>query len=245
MWLPELRKLPVELSDKFQNKFGIRPVEGYGTTELSPLVSVNIPPSRAHSDENGCIEGTVGRPVPGVSAKTVDADTMEDLPTGEAGILMIKGPNVMKGYLYEPEKTAEVIRDGWYATGDIAEIDKEGFIKITGRLSRFSKIGGEMVPHINIEEAIQAFIQGEDDEEVRAVVSAVPDEKKGERLVVLYTDLPKSPEEICEYLGTLGLPNLWIPTADNFIQVESIPLLGTGKLDLKGLENLVKQYLTS
>ncbi len=238
-------KLPVELCDKFENKFGIRPVEGYGATELSPLVSVNVPPSRSTSDDVGYIEGTVGRPIPGVVAKTIDPDTLEDLPIGSPGILMIKGPNVMKGYLNEPEKTAEVLRDGWYSTGDIAEIDKQGFIKITGRLSRFSKIGGEMVPHINVEEAIQNFIQGDDDEEVRAVVSAVPDEKKGERLIVLYTDLPKTPQEICEHLSTLGMPNLWIPTADNYIQVESIPLLGTGKLDLKGLEDLVKQHYAS
>ena len=235
-------KLPVELCDKFESKFGLRPVEGYGTTELSPLVSVNVPPSRSTSEEVDYIEGTVGRPIPGVSAKTIDPDTLEDLPIGTPGILMIKGPNVMKGYLHDSEKTAKVLRDGWYATGDIAIVDQQGFIRITGRLSRFSKIGGEMVPHINVEEAIQSFIQGEDDEDVRAVVSAMPDPKKGERLVVLYTDLPKTPQEICEHLGTLGIPNLWIPSADSFIQVETIPLLGTGKLDLKGLDDLVKQY---
>ena len=235
-------KLPVELCDKFENKFGIRPVEGYGTTELSPLVSVNVPPTRSTTDEVDYIEGTVGRPVPGVSAKTVHPDTLVDLPVGEPGLLMIKGPNVMKGYLYEPEKTAEAIRDGWYSTGDVAVIDREGFIRITGRQSRFSKIGGEMVPHINVEEAIQDFVQSEDDEAILAAVSAMPDEKKGERLVVLYTQLPKTPQEVCEHLNSLGLPNLWIPSADNFIQVDSIPVLGTGKLDLKGLDEMVKQH---
>ncbi len=233
-------KLPTELSELFEKKFGVRPIEGYGTTELSPLAAVNVPPSRSLVGQADSKEGTVGRPVPGVSAKTVDPDSFEDLPQGTAGMLLIKGPNVMQGYLDEPEKTAEVIRDGWYVTGDIGLIDKEGFIRITGRLSRFSKIGGEMVPHINIEEAIQAFVQTEDDEEVRAVVSAVPDEKKGERLLVLYTHLDHTPQEICDHLSQQGLPNLWIPGRDSFFQIDSIPLLGTGKLDLKGLSDLVK-----
>ena len=234
-------KLPSALCDSFEEKYGVRPVEGYGATELSPLVSVNVPPSRSQTDEVDCKEGTVGRPVPGVSAKIVDPDTMEDRSVGEAGMLLIKGPNLMQGYLEDAAKTAEVIRDGWYVTGDIAIIDKDGFIKITGRLSRFSKIGGEMVPHINIEEAIQHFVQSEDEEVIRAVVSSVPDKKKGERLVVLHTDLDKTPQEICDHLADLGLPNIWIPSPDSFLQVESIPVLGTGKLDLKGLAELAKE----
>ena len=235
-------KLPVELCEAFEKKMGVRPVEGYGTTELSPLVSVNVPPSRSQTDEVDCREGSVGRPVPGVSVKTVDPDSYQDLPVETPGMLLVKGPNVMKGYLHEPEKTAEVVRDGWYVTGDIAVIDKDGFIHITGRQSRFSKIGGEMVPHINIEEAIQAFVQSEEDDEVRAVVTAVVDAKKGERLLVLYTQLDHTPQEICDHLSQLGLPNLWIPSPDSFLQVESIPLLGTGKLDLKALAESAHQH---
>ena len=158
--------------------------------------------------------------------------------------LDIKGPNLMQGYLGDAAKTAEVMHDGWYVSGDIAQIDKDGFIQITGLLSRFSKIGGEMVPHINIEEAIQAFVEGEDEEEIRAVVSAVPDAKKGERLVVLHTRLAKSPSEVCNHLSGLGLPNLWIPSPDSFLEVDVIPLLGTGKLDLKGLGDLAKKHFT-
>jgi len=237
-------KLPAELTDAFEKKMGVRPIEGYGTTELSPLAAVNVPPSRSLADQTDSKEGTVGRPIPGVSAKTVDPDTFDDLPQGTEGMLLIKGPNVMQGYLDEPEKTAEVVRDGWYVTGDIGLIDREGFIHITGRLSRFSKIGGEMVPHINVEEAIQAFVQTDDDEEVRVAVTAVTDEKKGERLVVLYTKLDHTPQEIADHLSQIGLPNLWIPGRDSFVQVESIPLLGTGKLDLKAVSDLAKSQCT-
>jgi 1-acyl-sn-glycerol-3-phosphate acyltransferase len=233
-------KLPIPLCDAFEEKFGVRPVEGYGTTELSPLVSVNVPPSRSQSGEVDLKEGSVGKPVPGVAAKIVDPDTFAELPVDAAGMLLVTGPNVMKGYLHEPEKTAAVIRDGWYVTGDIAKIDKHGFIEITGRLSRFSKIGGEMVPHLNIEEAIQRFVQGDNQDELLAVVTSVADEKKGERLVVLHKKLSKSPHEICEHLKQTGLPNLWIPDPASFLEVEDIPVLGSGKLDLKGLADLAK-----
>jgi 1-acyl-sn-glycerol-3-phosphate acyltransferase len=233
-------KLPVPLCEAFEEKFGVRPVEGYGTTELSPLVSVNIPPSRSQTGEIDAKEGTVGRPVAGVAAKIVDPESFEELPVESPGMLLVKGPNVMKGYLHEPEKTAEVIRDGWYVTGDIARIDKHGFIEITGRLSRFSKIGGEMVPHLIIEEFIQKFVQGANQDEILIVVTAVADEKKGERIVVVHKAMDKTPREIVDYLKTVGLPNLWLPDADSFMQVEEIPVLGTGKLDLKGVADVAK-----
>jgi acyl-[acyl-carrier-protein]-phospholipid O-acyltransferase/long-chain-fatty-acid--[acyl-carrier-protein] ligase len=149
-------KLPSALCETFQQRFGVRPVEGYGTTELSPLVSVNIPRSRSKSLDIDCKEGSVGRPVPGVTVKVVDPETFEPLPLGTSGMLLVKGPNVMKGYLGQPEETAKVIRDGWYVTGDIAMVDTQGFIHITGRLSRFSKIGGEMVPHVRVEETMHS-----------------------------------------------------------------------------------------
>ncbi|HEX6960487.1 MAG TPA: MFS transporter [Lacipirellula sp.] len=235
-------KLPIPLCDAFEEKFGVRPVEGYGTTELSPLVSVNIPPSRSQKGEIDAKEGTVGRPVAGVAVKTVNPDTYEDLPVESPGMLLVKGPNVMKGYLHDAEKTAEVIRDGWYVTGDIAKIDKHGFIEITGRINRFSKIGGEMVPHLNVEEAIQQFVQGGNQDEMLAVVTSVPDEKKGERLVVVHTKgMTKKPAEVCEHLKSAGLPNLWIPGADSFMEVDEIPVLGTGKLDLKGLADVARE----
>src|SRR3970282_1915693 len=102
--------------------------------------------------------GTVGHPIPGVAVKVVGPDTERSLPPGQEGLLLVKGPNVMVGYLAQPELTAQVMRDGWYVTGDIAAVDEDGFIKITDRLSRFSKIGGEMVPHLKIEEAIDGIL---------------------------------------------------------------------------------------
>lgn len=232
-------KLPVALCEAFEQKFGVRPVEGYGTTELSPLVSVNVPPSRTKSNNIECKEGSVGRPVPGVSVKVVDPETSEDLPLGTPGMLLVKGPNVMKGYLAQPEETAKVMHDDWYVTGDIAMIDTDGFIHITARLSRFAKIGGEMVPHLRIEEAIQKII-GQEEGEMSVVVTSVPDERRGERLVVVHTKLAKTPDEICAELATAGLPNLWIPDTGSFMEVEAIPVLGSGKIDLVAVSNLAK-----
>jgi acyl-[acyl-carrier-protein]-phospholipid O-acyltransferase/long-chain-fatty-acid--[acyl-carrier-protein] ligase len=229
-------KLPGELSDAFEKQFGVRPVEGYGCTELSPLVSVNIPPSRDPKEGQVLLkEGTVGRPVPGVAAKVTDLDTGAELGVDQPGMLWIKGPNVMQGYLNQPEKTAQVVVDGWYKTGDVALLDRDGFIKITGRQSRFSKIGGEMVPHVRIEELLNEIV-GAADEQLKLVVTAVPDARKGERLVVVHTPLEQSADVVCKELQKRGVPNLWIPGTDSFLQVEQIPILGTGKLDLRALK---------
>ncbi|HEX7377600.1 MAG TPA: AMP-binding protein [Pirellulales bacterium] len=231
-------KVPKDLCDAFEQRFGVRPVEGYGATELSPVVAVNIPLSRA-ADKTlvNAREGTVGRPLPGVAAKIIDSDSGREVGRNTPGMLWISGPNVMSGYLGQPERTADVLRDGWYKTGDIALIDDDGFIRITGRESRFSKLGGEMVPHLKVEETIQKII-GAGEDELKVAVAAVPDERKGERLVVLHTAIDKAPDAICKELAQAGLPNLWIPSPDSFCQVEEIPVLGTGKIDLKGLQTL-------
>jgi len=206
---------------------------------LSPLASVNIPPSRSINNfQVDRKEGSVGRPVPGVTAKVTDLDTGKKLSAGEPGMLWIAGPNVMKGYLHQPEKTAEVIDNGWYKTGDVAFIDEDGFIHITGRMSRFSKIGGEMVPHIRIEEELEKIAGPSPDGKPHIAVTAVPDEKKGECLIVLHTNLEKSVDDLRKGLTAAGLPNLFIPSADCFFEVESLPILGTGKLDLRGIKNL-------
>ena len=237
-------KLPSDIADGFEKKFGVRPLEGYGTTELSPLVAVNIPPCRAEGESTeGVREGSVGKTIPGVQAKVIHLETGEDLGVDEPGMLLIKGPNVMKGYLNQPELTAEKIQDGWYVTGDIAQIDAAGFISITGRESRFSKIGGEMVPHIGVEEELGSLLrEGDEDEVLHAVVTSVPDKRKGERLVVAHTKISKIPSELIQGLIAKGLPSLWIPSEDSFFEVDEIPVLGTGKLDLKGLKAMALEH---
>lgn len=235
-------RLPPEMSDAFEAKFGVRPVEGYGATELSPLVSVNVPKSRQDDPwQVDMKEGTVGRPIPNVAARITDLDTGEVLGENQSGMLWIKGPNVMLGYLNRPELTADVVQDGWYKTGDVALVDQDGFIKITGRISRFSKIGGEMVPHVKIEEILMQLI-GDDDEVPNIAVTAVPDEKKGERLIVLHTEIPKSIDELRKGLSEAGLPNIFIPSVDSFQKVEALPVLGSGKVDLKGLKTMALEH---
>ncbi|TWT90704.1 Bifunctional protein Aas [Pseudobythopirellula maris] len=238
-------KLPISLSDSFEKKFGVRPVEGYGATELSPLVSVNVPACRSHTEGVDSREGSVGQPVCGVRARVVDPESREPLAQGEEGMLEITGPNLMLGYFDDAEKTAAVVHDGWYVTGDISVIDPEGFIHITGRLSRFSKIGGEMVPHVRVEEEIQRFLGDEEAEAVSAVVTAVPDARKGERLIVVHKAIDKSPDEIAAHLKAVGVPNLWIPGNDSYLLVDELPLLGSGKLDLKRLAEVAREHFAA
>jgi acyl-[acyl-carrier-protein]-phospholipid O-acyltransferase/long-chain-fatty-acid--[acyl-carrier-protein] ligase len=154
---------------------------------------------------------------------------------GESGAL-ISGPNVMKRCTAGFDRHGD--QDGWYMTGDVAFIDEEGFIHITGRESRFSKIGGEMVPHIQIEEELEKLVGSTADGKPQVAVTAVPDEKKGERLIVLHTKLDKPIDDLRKGLTAAGLPNLFIPAADGFYEVAEIPILGTGKLDLKHLKSL-------
>jgi acyl-[acyl-carrier-protein]-phospholipid O-acyltransferase/long-chain-fatty-acid--[acyl-carrier-protein] ligase len=267
-------KLPERLANAFDEQFGIRPLEGYGCTECGPAVAVNTHDFRsAGFRQVGSKRGKIGHPLPGVSVRIVEAENPHSapLPFGQPGLLLVRGPNVMQGYLGKPEKTAEVLIDAtgsagilagelsasgtrsaskdagapspkWYITGDIAALDEDGFLQITDRLSRFSKIGGEMVPHIKIEEKLHEFAGVT---EQTFVVAGVPDEKKGERLVVLH----KLPEErlqpTLEKLAQSDLPNLWRPKADDFQRVESFPLLGTGKLDLRKVKEVAMQLTSS
>jgi acyl-[acyl-carrier-protein]-phospholipid O-acyltransferase/long-chain-fatty-acid--[acyl-carrier-protein] ligase len=233
-------KLHERVAQAFEDTFGIRPLEAYGCTECSPAVAVNARDYRAAGFRQvGAKRGKIGHPLPGVSVRIVNPETLKPLGVGEPGLLLVRGPNVMKGYLGRPDLTAEVLRDEWYVTGDIAAIDEDGFLAITDRLSRFSKIGGEMVPHLKVEEKLQELAGIT--EQVFAVVG-VPDEKKGERLVVLHT-LPA--EKLKECLGRLkvtGLPNLWVPRADAFFHVQSLPYLGSGKLNLRRIREMADEF---
>ncbi len=227
-------KLKERIAHAFKKKFNTEPLEGYGCTELSPVVSVNIPDvTDKDIKQIGNKPGTIGRPLPGITARVVYPDTLEELQSGEDGLLLIKGPNVMLGYLGDKENTRKVMHGEWYITGDIAMIDDDGFITIKDRLSRFSKIGGEMVPHIKIEEEIHARL-GVSNEQICAVAS-VPDDRKGESLAVLYTgdiDL----EKLYQEMANSELPKLWLPKQGAYYQVDEIPVLGSGKLDLKKIK---------
>ena len=155
-------------------------------------------------------------------------------------MILVSGPQVMMGYLNRPEATAAVLKDGWYTTGDLGVVDAEGFLKITVRLSRFSKIGGEMVPHMAIESAILEVTGAN---ELAVAVTSVPDPKRGERICVLYTDLGMPVAEVHGRLLAGALPRLWIPSAEDFLAVEAIPILGSGKVDLRGLRTLATERL--
>ena len=170
--------------------------------------------------------------------RVVDPDTLEPLPVDQPGLLLVRGPNVMQGYLGRPDKTAEALRDGWYVTGDIATLDEDGFLTITDRLSRFSKIGGEMVPHIKVEEKLHELAGAT---EQSFVVTGVPDGKKGERLVVLHTLPEQKLKECLDKLAHADLPNLWVPRDNQFFRVDGFPHLGTGKLDLHKIRDLAAQ----
>ena len=222
-------KLRESIAREFKEKYGLDLLEGYGATEMAPVISVNVPDVEDGAEhQTGRKFGTVGRPLPGVAVKAVDPESGAALPSDTEGLLLVKGPNRMIGYLGDPEKTAEVLRDGWYATGDIAAIDDDGFIRITDRLARFSKIGGEMVPHMKIEETVNEILG-----ERSSVVVSVADAQKGERLAVLYSRADIAPEELWRALNETALPKLWIPKKENLIPVEEIPLLASGKADLK------------
>jgi acyl-[acyl-carrier-protein]-phospholipid O-acyltransferase/long-chain-fatty-acid--[acyl-carrier-protein] ligase len=208
---------------------------------MAPVVAVNRPDVvDGTQTQVGTKPGSVGHPIPGVVAKIVDRDTGVDLAPGEEGLLLVRGANRMAGYLHAPERTAEVLRDGWYVTGDIARIDEDGFIFITDRLSRFSKIGGEMVPHVRIEDAINGILG-----EAASAVTAVPDESKGERLVAFYTRQDVAPDALWARLGESALPKLWIPRRDALIQIDEIPTLGTGKVDLRRVRELATRRMTA
>lgn len=233
-------KLPARLAHAFTETFGVPPLEGYGCTECGPVVSVNVPDFQAPGfHQVGHKPGSVGLPLPGVAVRVVDPASFEPLPPNEPGLLLVRGPNVMEGYWKRPDLTAAALRDGWYVTADIARLDEDGFIYLTDRLARFSKIGGEMVPHARVEEVLHELAGVT---ERCFVVTSVPDESRGERLVVFHRlEDPHLQTCLQRLAGTQALPNLWKPRPDQFYRVDAFPLLGTGKLDLCAIRQLARQ----
>ncbi|KLU05657.1 2-acylglycerophosphoethanolamine acyltransferase / acyl-acyl carrier protein synthetase [Rhodopirellula islandica] len=238
-------RLEPSTANSFAEKFGVTPAEGYGTTELSPWASVNVPVHRSFAPSQLFDrKGTVGRPVAGVQIRMVDPETRAEVPVGEQGLLLVRGANVMLGYLNLPDKTAEEMLDGWYNTGDFASVDEDGFVTIRGRQHRFSKIGGEIVPHAAVEEAIEELLRTNNANEERQVaITAIPDLNRGERLVVVHTPWRNtSAADITRKLSEANdLPAVWIPKPVDFIEVETIPLTSLGKLDLGELRRIAVQ----
>ena len=242
-------KLPTTVADAFETKFGKRVLEGYGLTETSPVSNVNLPDPAPIGDEGkGYVwlpshrQGSVGQVLHGLAVKITHPETGAPQPLHQSGMIWFKGPNVFEGYLNDPKRTAEVIQDGWFRTGDIGRVDLDGFLYIEGRLSRFSKIAGEMVPHETVEEALVKAMGLENESSRKIAVVGVPDVDKGEALILL-TAMPGGPEhqEILDLRYRLldkGMPPLWIPK--KMIRVADIPVLASGKLDVQACEKIAR-----
>jgi len=232
-------KLPLDLAKSFEERFKQRVFEGYGLTETSPVVSVNLPepePKRGEQVQPSSRLGSVGKMAPGIAAEIREPETDKKLSLHETGMVWFRGVNIFEGYLHDEKRTAEVLRDGWLKTGDIGRFDEDGFLYIEGRLSRFSKIGGEMVPHESIEQKIIDLLGFAGRDERAVAIMGVQDEAKGEALVVL-TAVDVDLGQLRDKLRDAGVPNLWIPK--KICRVEAIPVLASGKLDLKRCQEQV------
>lgn len=235
-------KLREEVRNLYRSRFQIEIFEGYGTTETTPVASVNIYDTLLgdySTVQIGNKPGTVGTPLPGSQLRIVDPDTLDELPVGNDGLILIGGAQIMKGYLDDPARTAEAVAtlDGkrWYKTGDKGHVDNEGFLTIVDRYSRFAKLGGEMVSLGAIEQKIgdSGFMDGCD-----FSVVAIPDATKGEKVVMLYSG-ERDPDEVRLGLRNLGMPPLFLP--GQVFQVEAVPKLGTGKADFTAGKALARQ----
>lgn len=239
-------KTPAGFHQQWESTFGSRYLEGYGLTETSPVVSANLPERLANRSGKSLPEavraGSVGRLFYGMAARITDAASGEVLPMGAIGMLELRGANVFAGYLDNPDQTEAVFRDGWFITGDLARLDEDGYLYIEGRVSRFSKIGGEMVPHGTVEQAVSKALGLDDSEAPQVAITGVTDPQKGEALVLLSTQ-QLDVDTLRQTLQAAGLPNLWIPR--RMVKVDTIPMLPSGKLDLKGMAKRAAEATTS
>ena len=234
-------KLQQKVSDSFESKFGIRPIEGYGTTELSPVAAANVPDIITDNvNQTGTKPGSIGHPIPGIAMRITDLDTGTPLALNHEGMLEVKGPNIMLGYLNNQPLTNSVMHEGWYSTGDIAQIDEDGFVFIHDRLSRFSKIAGEMVPHMLIEEEIMTKLRLPP----RSIfIASAPDHKRGEQLVVIFIPTEVNKNQIRDIIHESDLPNLWKPRRHNYLKIEKMPIAGSGKLDMRSLTQIANEFI--
>ncbi len=236
-------KLPRKLAEAFEKKFGKKVMEGYGLTETSPVSNANIPnPVVAtkwpliHSER----AGSVGQFLPGIAVRITNPEDDSPLPIDQSGMIWLRGANIFTGYLNLPGKTAEVLHDGWLRTGDIGRVDAQGFLYIEGRLSRFSKIGGEMVPHETVEAHINKALELDAAAEKKITIVGLPDEAKGEALILLTTlEMDDAAlGDLRRKLLAAGVAALWIPKQT--VVIDEIPALASGKLDIKSCEQLAR-----
>jgi len=225
-------KSPQTFRDRWEREADCQYLEGYGLTETSPAISFNLPATGKQS-------GSVGRLLPDVECQTIDPESGDITPLAEGGILCFRGPNIFDGYWQDAEHSNKVLdENGWFKTGDLGRLDRDGFLWIEGRSSRFSKIGGEMVPHGRVEEEITDLLEICQSGGPKLVVCSLENDQKGETLIVVSSfncDL----NQIKKGLKIRGLPNLWIPK--ELLLVKEIPILPTGKINwLK-----VRSFVTS
>ena len=247
-------KLQPDLEREFKERCGVTLLEGYGLTEATPVCAVNLPdaplvPGSAFYVP-GLVKRSIGALLPGIAVRITDVDDdTKELPLTERGMIWFRGANVFNGYIGKPELNPTIFKNGWFKSGDIGQLDLNGFVTLGGRLSRFSKIGGEMVPHEGIELALCSILNLAPEDGVQIAVTGVTDEQKGEALV-LVSALPahqRSSEEkeilsnLRAELSRLEYPNLWAPKY--LVPVEAIPVLPTGKLDLRGCRLLAEEAL--
>jgi acyl-[acyl-carrier-protein]-phospholipid O-acyltransferase/long-chain-fatty-acid--[acyl-carrier-protein] ligase len=218
-------KLSESVRNQWFEKFGLRIFEGYGATETAPVLAVNTPMAYR--------TGTVGNLLPGVEHKLVPVPGID-----RGGILHVRGPNVMAGY-FKADKPGVLqppvsdVGDGWYETGDVVELDEDGFVKIVGRVKRFAKIAGEMVSLEVVEKLATATSPA-----LMHAASSQPDPAKGEALVLFTTDGELTRELLAAKARETGIPELAVPRKIH--KVESLPLLGTGKVDYVTLKRLAE-----
>lgn len=242
-------KLQDEVRQGFMDKFGKMIHEGYGATETAPVATVNLPEELArHIGRPPPTSriGSVGQPIPATRLRIVDPESLAELPTGEAGLILISGPQVMKGYLDSEERNREVLHESdgrrWYATGDKGYLDKDGFLFILDRYSRFAKISGEMISLGAVETAIHTALAEDPDLDPEALdILAVnlPDERKGEKIILLGNQ-PLALETLRSRLRAAGY-SLGLPVA--CFQIECIPVLGSGKRDFAGARQLAEELV--
>jgi acyl-[acyl-carrier-protein]-phospholipid O-acyltransferase/long-chain-fatty-acid--[acyl-carrier-protein] ligase len=234
-------KLPDDLARAVEERFAKPVLEGYGLTETSPVLSVNLPDpqprQRGEEVQPASRLGSTGKLAPGIAAEIREPETDAKLTLHDTGMLWVRGPNIFEGYLNDPERSAEVLRDGWFKTGDLGRFDEDGFLFIEGRLSRFSKIGGEMVPHEMVEQKIITALNLDDQAERVVTVMGVRDQVKGEALVLL-SSIEIDPQQMRAALRAAEVPNLWVPRSIR--RVDAIPVLASGKLDLGRCKQLAE-----